>query len=209
MASIREETIFYSSGALQIEGLYAERSGEAGAVICHPHPQLGGCMQNNVVVSMIGALLIHGYSTLRFNFRGIGRSEGFFDNGIGEQEDLKSAVKYLKFIGYGPVLLAGYSFGAWVSSKVSMSDDISDDISGLVMVSPPLAEMDFNFEHAGVDLVIAGDSDPFCPLDSLAGYSASYGFKVAVVHGADHFYFGREVELIGRLKIFLNKRIEE
>lgn len=203
-----DNRVEFRSGELTLEGLLA-MAGRKSAVLAHPHPLLGGNMRDHVLMAMSQAFNESGYSTLRFNFRGIGRSEGFFDNGIGEQEDLKSAVNYLKFIGYGPVLLAGYSFGAWVSSKVSMSDDISDDISGLVMVSPPLAEMDFNFEHAGVDLVIAGDSDPFCPLDSLAGYSAAYGFKVAVVHGADHFYFGREVELIGRLKSFLNKRIEE
>lgn len=205
---MNENRVEFKSGELTLEGLLSV-GGRKGAVLAHPHPLMGGNMRDHVLMAMSQAFNESGYSTLRFNFRGIGRSEGFFDNGTGEQEDLKSAVNYLKIIGYGPVLLAGYSFGAWVSSKVSMFDDISNDISGLVMVSPPLAEMDFNFENAGVDLVIAGDSDPFCPLDSLAVHSAAHGFKVAVVHGADHFYFGKEVELIDRLKSFLRKRVEE
>jgi uncharacterized protein len=205
---MNDNRVEFKSGELTLEGLLSV-GGRKGAVLAHPHPLLGGNMRDHVLMAMSQALNEAGYTTLRFNFRGIGRSEGFFDNGIAEQEDLKSAVNYLKLIGYGPVLLAGYSFGAWVSSKVSMSDDLLDDISGLIMVSPPITEMTFDFEYAGVDLVITGDSDPFCPLDSLAGYSAANGFKVAVVHGADHFYFGKELELMDRLKSFLKKREEE
>ncbi len=203
-----DNRVEFKSGELTLEGLLSV-GGRKSAVLAHPHPLLGGNMRDHVLMAMSQAFNEAGYSTLRFNFRGIGRSEGFFDNGIGEQEDLKSAMNYLKLMGYGSVLLAGYSFGAWVSAKASMSDDLSDDISGLVMVSPPISEMDFDFEYVRVDLVITGDSDPFCPLDSLAAYSAVNGFKVAVIHGADHFYFGKEMELIDRLKNFLKKRVEE
>lgn len=205
---MNENRVEFKSGELTLEGLLSV-GGRKGAVLAHPHPLMGGNMRDHVLMAMSQAFNESGYTTLRFNFRGIGRSEGFFDNGIGEQEDLKSAVNYIKLIGYGPVVLAGYSFGAWVSSKVRSADDVSDDISGLVLVSPPLTEMDFDFEYAGVDLVIAGDSDPFCPLDSLARYSAAGGFKAAVINGADHFYFGKAMELIDRLKNFLRKRVEE
>lgn len=202
-----DNRVEFKSGELTLEGLLSV-GGRKGAVLAHPHPLMGGTMRDHVLMAMSQAFNESGYTTLRFNFRGIGRSEGFFDNGTGEQEDLKSAVNYMKNMGYGPVMLAGYSFGAWVSSKLGVSGDLADDVSGIVMVSPPLAEMDFDFEHAGVDLVITGDSDPFCPLDSLAGQSAAGGFKVAVVNGADHFYFGKEMELIDRLKNFLKKRAE-
>lgn len=199
-----DNRVEFKSGELTLEGLLSA-AGRKGAVLAHPHPLLGGNMRDHVLMAMSQAFNEEGYTTLRFNFRGIGRSEGFFDNGTGEQEDLKSAVNYLKVMGYGPVVIAGYSFGAWVGSKISMSDDVSD----VIMVSPPIAEMAFDFEYAGAGLVITGDSDPFCPLDSLAGYAAAGGFKVAVVHGADHFYFGREVELMARLKNYLKKRVED
>ncbi len=202
-----DNRVEFKSGELTLEGILSV-GGRKGAVLAHPHPLLGGNMRDHVLMAMSQAFNEEGYSTLRFNFRGIGRSEGFFDNGTGEQEDLKSAVNYLKIMGYGPIMIAGYSFGAWVGSKVSMSDDIYDDVLGLIMVSPPLSEMEFDFEYARVNLVITGDSDPFCPLDTLAAYSAAGGFKVAVIHGADHFYFGKEIELMDRLKKFLRKSVE-
>lgn len=195
-----DNRVEFKSGELALEGILSV-GGRKGAVLARPHPLLGGSMRDHVLMAMSQAFNEAGYTTLRFNFRGIGRSEGFFDNGIGEQEDLKSAVNYLKIIGYDPVLLGGYSFGAWVSLKVSMSDEVSD----VILVSPPISEMAFNFEFARVGMVIAGDSDPFCPLDSLAGYAAANGFRVAVVQGADHFYFGRETELMDRLKKYLEK----
>lgn len=195
-----ENRVEFKSGELTLEGLLSV-GGRKGAVLAHPHPLLGGNMRDHVLMAMSQAFNEEGYTTLRFNFRGIGRSEGFFDNGVGEQEDLKSAVNYLKIMGYGPVMIAGYSFGAWVASKISLAEDVSD----VVMVAPPIAEMAFGFEYAKTGLVIAGDSDPFCPLDSLAGYAAAGGFKVAVVPGADHFYFGSELELMARLKEYLKK----
>lgn len=199
-----DNRVEFKSGELTLEGLVSV-AGRRGAVLAHPHPLMGGSMRDHVLLALSQAFNESGYTTLRFNFRGVGRSEGFFDNGAGEQEDLKSAVEYLKTMGYGPVVIAGYSFGAWVGSKLSMSEDVSD----LIMVSPPVSEMDFDFEFAGVGLVIAGDSDPFCPLDSLAGHAAAGGFKVAVVREADHFYFGRQLELMARLKDYLKKRAED
>ena len=199
---MNDNRVEFKSGDLTLEGLLSV-GGRKGAVLAHPHPVLGGNMRDHVLMAMSQAFIGAGYSTLRFNFRGTGRSEGFFDNGTGEQEDLKSAVNYLKIMGYEQTILAGYSFGAWVSSKISMSPNISGDISGVIMVSPPISEMEFDFEYSRVDLVITGDSDPFCPLDSLAGYAAANGFKVAVVPGADHFYFGKELQLIERLNNFL------
>jgi len=199
---MREENIFYQSGKLQLEGLYAENEGEEGAVICHPHPQLGGSMQNNVVVSMITALFIHGNSTLRFNFRGVGRSEGSYDNGIGEQEDIGSAVSWMKQKGKANVLLAGYSFGAWVSAKWLQNHDIERPV---ILVSPPINVMDFDFSSlAGrIGLVVCGGRDSFCAHDRMKEIARRMNCRFELIPDADHFFFGNESELVSILNAYL------
>ncbi len=191
---MNENRINFKSGELTLEGLFALGTTRKGAVLAHPHPMMGGNMRDNVLMALAEAFRDAGYSTLRFNFRGTGRSEGFFDNGIGEQEDLKSAVNFLKSMGHEEIVLAGYSFGAWVSFRAAMTDGISD----VILVAPPLAEMDFDFAASGsrVGLAICGDSDPFCPAGALRDHADANGFKMAVVEGADHFFFGRERDLI-------------
>lgn len=202
MSSIREDTIFYSSGTLQIEGLYAERSGEAGAVICHPHPQLGGCMQNNVVVSMIGALLIHGYSTLRFNFRGVGRSEGNYDNGIGEQEDIGGAVCWMEKKGKTAILLAGYSFGAWVGARWLQNHEIEYPA---ILISPPINVMDFDFSTlvGKIGLFVCAERDQYCDHERIKDIADSMNSRFALISDADHFYFGYESAIVSVLDKYL------
>lgn len=191
---MNENRINFKSGELTLEGLFALGTTRKGAVLAHPHPMMGGNMRDNVLMALAEAFCDAGYSTLRFNFRGTGRSEGFFDNGIGEQEDLKSAVNFLKSMGLEEIVLAGYSFGAWVSFRAALTDGVSD----VILVAPPLAEMDFDFAASDirVGLTICGDSDPFCPAGSLRDQADANGFKMAVVEGADHFFFGRERDLI-------------
>jgi uncharacterized protein len=191
---MNENRINFKSGDLTLEGLFALGTANKGAVLAHPHPMMGGNMRDNVLMALAEAFNDAGYSTLRFNFRGTGRSEGFFDDGHGEQEDLKSAVNFLKSMGQKEVVLAGYSFGAWVSFQAAMTDGISD----VILVAPPLAEMGFDFAAPGsrVGLAICGDSDPFCPAGDLRDYADANGFKMAIVEGADHFFFGRERDLI-------------
>ncbi len=191
---MNENRITFKSGDLTLEGLFALGTTRKGAVLAHPHPMMGGNMRDNVLMALAEAFGNAGYSTLRFNFRGTGRSEGFFDGGIGEQGDLKSAVNFLKSMGHGEVVLAGYSFGAWVSFRAALADGVSD----VILVAPPLAEMDFDFAAPGsrIGLAICGDADPFCPAGALQGQAEANGFKMAVVEGADHFFFGRERDLI-------------
>ena len=108
---INEERVFFESGGLTIEGLYAPGEGSKGVVVTHPHSQMGGSMANNVVDALVAAFHDHGYATLRFNFRGVGRSEGRFDDGVGEQDDVTGAIAFLKEKGLSDITLAGYSFG--------------------------------------------------------------------------------------------------
>ncbi|RLJ02607.1 MAG: alpha/beta hydrolase, partial [Candidatus Aenigmatarchaeota archaeon] len=113
---MKEEKVFFQAGDVKIEGMLYNAPGEKGAVVTHPHPLYGGDMHNNVVETVVQAYREKGYATLRFNFRGVGRSTGSYDEGIGEQEDVRAALAYLTGTGKTSIDLAGYSFGAWVNA---------------------------------------------------------------------------------------------
>src|SRR5258708_20977341 len=111
-----EKRTTFRSGALTLEGLMANPGGDArAAVVCHPHPMYGGSMFNNVVEAMLGALWELGYATLRFNFRGVGASEGEHDGGKGEADDAASAMAFLLSqagVSQAGGVMAGDSFAA-------------------------------------------------------------------------------------------------
>ena len=108
-----EEKISFLSDGYEIEGLLEKSSLQKGVVITHPHPLYGGDMHNNVVVAMARVYRQKGYTTLRFNFRGVGNSQGSYGDGVGEQEDVRAAISYLAGLSTLKIDLAGYSFGAW------------------------------------------------------------------------------------------------
>jgi len=203
MNSIKEEHIFYPSGTLQLEGLYAEAGGVEGAVICHPHPQMGGSMENNVVVSVITALLLSGCSTLRFNFRGVGQSEGTYDNGVGEQEDIGGAVSWLRQKGKAGLRLVGYSFGAWVSAKWLQDQNLEHPA---LLISPPIDVMDFNFSSLSgkICLILCAERDQYCSWKHMEDIARGLNCRCKVIPDADHFYFGKESEIIGVLNDYLS-----
>jgi len=191
-----EERIFLEVKELKIEALLENFAGEKGVVISHPHPLYGGSMHNNVVKAVAQAYREQGYSTLRFNFRGVGLSEGDYDNGHGEQKDVHAALRYLSELGKTRIDLAGYSFGSWVNA---LGVDAFAEAGRLIMVSPPVDFIDFSFLKytPRIRLVICGT------LDEIAGHKkvekmlplwnreATY----RVIEGADHFYMGCEDEI--------------
>jgi len=152
---MHEENIVFQAGKLCIEGRYAESETLKGAVVAHPHPMLGGNMWNHVVEQIVTSLFNKGYSTLRFNFRGVGNSEGIYDDGFGEQVDIEAAADYLSKKGKTNVMLAGYSFGAWIISKVAAR---YDHFEHLVFISPPVKVLRFDFANinGGKCLIISG-----------------------------------------------------
>jgi len=200
---LKEDIVFFPSGNLQLEGSYAENAGDRGGVVCHPHPQMGGSMDNNVVESLVTALYVKGYSTLRFNFRGVGRSEGVYGNGIGEQEDIGGAVSWMRNKGKGDILPAGYSFGAWVGAKWLANHD---GVRPAVLIAPPINLMDFDFfSLAGkIGLVVCGGRDPFCAHERMGDMARRINCRFELIHDADHFFFGDESKLIAVLNDFLN-----
>jgi len=201
-----EERILLEAEGLKIEGLLERLEGERGVVISHPHPLYGGSMHNNVVKAVANAYREQGYSTLRFNFRGVGLSEGDYDNGTGEKEDVQSALQYLSKLGKTQIDLAGYSFGSWVNA---LGIEAFTEAERLIMVSPPVDFIDFSFLKYSpkIQLVICGT------LDDIAGYKKvkkmlphwNREATFRVIEGADHFYLGYEDEIKSIIGEFLIK----
>jgi len=195
---MKEERITFPAGSLHLEGHYAPNPSGRGAVVTHPHPLMGGSLENNVVETLVSTFFHQGYATMRFNFRGVGRSEGIHDEGIGEQQDVQAAVRFLQREGIVEILLAGYSFGAWVNAQVLRREH---SLGGGIFVSPPIDLMDFDFSGlAGrIRLIIAGDRDPYCNAERLLEAAGRIRAPVRLLPGVDHFYAGREQELSAAL----------
>ncbi len=194
-----EETVWINADPWRLEGLYNGRSGGRAALVTHPHPLYGGNMLNNVVDSVIKAYGRRGHATLRFNFRGVGKSEGTYGEGVGEQDDVSAALSYLAERGnnrVGGVDLVGYSFGAWVNllglARFSAADR-------LIVISPPVAFLDFGLisPSTKIELVIAGTRDEFAPEAQVREMFGSLNPRARLhfVANADHFYGGAIVEI--------------
>jgi uncharacterized protein len=183
-----EDVIDFTSGGLRLVGALARAAGGKAAIIAHPHSLYGGDMDNPVVRAIQQAYRHQGFSTLRFNFRGVGASEGRFDNGVGERADVQAALTYAADLGMTDIDLAGYSFGAWVNAGVR------DGFQRMVMVSPPLAFMDFGppAPILNLGLIVTGDLDEIAPPAMIDRYRARWNPRAAfeVIPGADHFYTG-------------------
>jgi alpha/beta superfamily hydrolase len=191
-----EDRIEFSTGDLVIEGLLQKNSVTSAVVITHPHPLYGGNMHNNVVMTISQTYQKRGYTTLRFNFRGVGGSRGSYGDGIGEQEDVRAAVAYLAGLGIEQIDLTGYSFGAWVNGNLSCA---GDGIANMVMVSPPVAFIDFGAVSTidCLKLVITGSRDEIAPVAMIrqSYHEWNAEAQLEVIDGADHFYGGYENRL--------------
>jgi alpha/beta superfamily hydrolase len=189
---MKEEQITFQSDGLRIEGLVSRQSGERGVVITHPHSLYGGTMYDQVVETLVRAYQNKGLTTLRFNFRGVGQSEGRYGEGRGEKEDVISALRYLYGLEKSAIDLAGYSFGAWVNAHITPSDF---SVGGMIMVSPPVAFLDFSFLSGDqrIKAVVAGGRDDIAPADQISRLMATWNpaALLEVIDGADHFYSGK------------------
>ncbi len=200
-----EEKVSIPCEGLIIEGLMDNSSGEEAVVVTHPHPLYGGDMYNNVVESVVQAYRQEGYATLRFNFRGVGQSDGSYDQGIGEQEDVRAALTYLSKLGKSSIDLAGYSFGVWVNALGLKS---FGQAKRMIMVSPPVNFIDFSFldYSSKIQLVIAGSKDnialPALIKDMIPTWNPQADFRI--IHGADHFYWGKTGEIRAIIQCFLD-----
>jgi uncharacterized protein len=203
---MKAEKVYIKNNELTIEGLLNKSSDEQGVIICHPHSLMGGSMYNNVVEAIQEAYAAQKYSTLRFNFRGVGASTGIYDEGRGEQEDIIAACNYLQSIGISKISFAGYSFGSWVGSKII--ERACHPFADVIFVSPPINYFDFNFTKLNnkINLIICGDNDQFCDISVLSEQLKILNSSLKIVPDTDHFYMGREKILINILQESLNSQ---
>lgn len=194
-----EREVTFAAGDVMLAGLLSlpDRGAHTGIVVCHPHPLYGGEMHNNVVSALIERFQREGHATLRFNFRGVGRSTGSHDQGRAEQDDVKAAVGHL--LSAHPcqtIVVAGYSFGAFVGLQAGAADP---RVHKLIGVALPVASRDPAFLKSVTKpkLLISGDRDDYCPLPKLESVFAglSEPKSLALIKGADHFFSGFEEEI--------------
>ncbi len=195
MADVFHRSFFLQGPAGRIEALLWTTSNPHpgfSALVCHPHPLFGGTMHNKVVYQAAKALHRSGAPVLRFNFRGVGLSEGIHDEGRGERDDVRTALDYLatEFPGL-PILLAGFSFGSSVGLRVGCRDPRVHELIGLGL---PVDNVDMSFLQScdKPKLILQGGNDQF---GSRAKLEALYATlpepkRLEIFDGADHFFAG-------------------
>ena len=197
-------------GRLEGRYLHSKLPNAPIGLILHPHPQHGGTMNNKVVYTLFHAFARQGFSTLRFNFRGVGRSQGSFDRGEGELSDAASALDWLQM--YNPnasqCWIAGFSFGAWIGMQLLMR---RPEITGFVIVSPPSNLFDFGFlaPCPSSGLVIHGGADELVPEESVQklveklSRQGDITIDYRVISEANHFYHNHIETLDAQLDDYL------
>ncbi len=189
-----EETVRIAVGDLTLDGRLSIPAGAlAGAVVCHPHPQYGGSMENDLVIALTKALRTAGFATLRFDFRGVGTSGGGYDDGRGEADDVRAAAALLRArLGATRVVLVGYSFGSMMALRAGVAEP--DGTTGIIAIAPPVRMLGLDFLAASAVPVafVTGDRDQFCPLSVLESARERFApaSMLALIPGADHFFGG-------------------
>jgi len=209
---MKKARVSFSSGGLFLEGILAipEGAGPFPAVIvCHPHPLYGGSMDNNVVCNLSETLTQASLVSFRFNFRGVGGSQGEFGQGIGEREDVEAAISFIstvKEVDSKRIGLAGYSAGAGFALPVGFNDA---RIRALAAVSPPLHMFDFDFLKScpKPKLFISGSRDELIPTDQFFEFCQNLPEpkECESIEGADHFWRGYESSLSAKVTAFFTR----
>lgn len=207
---IKEETeVFINGPAGQLELLAGEPVGEerrAWGIICHPHPLFGGTMHNKVVTTLVRTFQNLGLNTLRFNFRGVGRSEGEYDNGDGELQDLLAVIDWVqRERGNFNIWLAGFSFGAYIALKAATQIPVKK----LVTVAPPVQ----NFPVQNLPpitcpwVLVQGEQDEVVAASEVFAWAESQDPKPIIIRmpEASHFFHGQLSEMRTRLEEVLAK----
>ena len=200
MEPVKEETLRFAGGGLSLEGRIALPPGTSrGAVVCHPHPQYGGDMDNTVVCTVAAALQQAGFATLRFNFRGVGASEGSFTGGPGEKEDFKVALDYMRArYPDRPLWSAGFSFGSWIALETGAVDD---RVRALIGIAPPVAREGYDFSNTKRSVkpkfFIQGEADDICLLQDMWKFYSELPEpkELVIIDAADHLFDGHTTEV--------------
>lgn len=179
---------------------YPKEQKPAIAIVCHPHPLFDGTMHNKVVTTLVKTFNELGMTAIRFNFRGIGKSDGKYDNTIGETDDLIAVINWAQEnFPNSDLYLSGFSFGSFVAAKVVNQFDVKK----LILIAPPVH--DFNFtalpEFHCPWVVVQGDADEVVPADQVFAWvhSRKHQPELITMHGVGHFFHGKLVDLRERL----------
>jgi len=178
------------AGALELAiDAPAEAAVRGVAVVCHPHPQHGGTMDNKVAQTLARAFVQLGYRAVRFNFRGVGKSEGGWDEGRGEVDDAVAVIQAQRDPAL-PLVLAGFSFGGYVASQAAAR--LADGVKAerLVLIAPSSANFELGTVPADT-LVIHGDADEVVPLAATLAWARAQTLPIVVVPGVGHFFHGQ------------------
>ena len=204
------------AGRIEARYHHAGRIDSPTALMLHPHPQFGGTMNNQIVYNLYYAFVERGFSVLRFNFRGVGRSQGFFDNGPGELADAASALDWLQ--AQTPdsrsCWIAGVSFGTWIAMQLLMR---RPEVDGFICIAPPANIYDFNFlaPCPSSGLVISGEKDKVVPWSSVGELAqktkTQKGIKIEhhVIAGANHFFANELDEVKSLVGEYVDRRMVE
>ena len=201
-------------GRLEARYHHAEAPGAPVVLVLHPHPQHGGTMNNKVVYALYQAFARRGMAVLRFNFRGVGRSQGKFDRGEGELSDAAAALDWLQGVNPNATgcWIAGFSFGAWIGMQLLMR---RPEITGFVAVAPPANLYDFGFlaPCPASGLVLQGSADDVVPQESVdklvqkLSHQRDIDIDYRVIRGATHFFHDRLDALNDEIDDYLSKAL--
>lgn len=208
--------VLFSGPEGRLEGRYTPGKSPTApvALILHPHPQHGGTMNNKVVYSLFQSFAERDFSTLRFNFRGVGRSQGSYDRGEGELSDAASALDWLQSINPNArsVWVAGFSFGAWIGMQLLMR---RPEVASFISVSPPANMLDFSFlaPCPSSGLIVHGQADEIVPepfvskLVTKLSHQRGIHIDYRVIPEAGHF-FGNQIDtLMGHVEEYLDNAL--
>lgn len=201
----------------RLEGRYQPSKSKTApiALILHPHPRFGGTMNNQIIYQLYYMYAKRGFTVLRFNFRGVGRSQGTFDHGAGELSDAAAALDWVQT--FHPdsrgCWIAGFSFGAWIGMQLLMR---RPEVEGFISVAPPANLYDFSFlaPCPASGLMVHGDADKVVPMKDVQALvdklKAQKGITIdhETMPGANHFFAGHTDPLIELCGNYVDKRLE-
>lgn len=186
-----QHKLAFDGPAGSLEGVLHLPDGEPNAVVvvAHPLPTMGGTMENKVVTTLAKTFVELGYAALRFNFRGVGNSEGEFDSGNGEVEDVLAAVEHMQGeFGHLPLILSGFSFGGYVQARAAQH--LHPQPHKLVLVAPAVGR--FAMPHVPHNtLVLHGEHDEVISLSDTLDWARPQHLPIVVLPEAGHFFHGR------------------
>jgi alpha/beta superfamily hydrolase len=202
------------SGRIEARYEPAAQSGAPIALILHPHPLAHGSMQDPVCITLFDMFVKRGFATLRFNFRGVGRTQGEFDNGAGELADAAQVLDYLEAANENPKYcwVAGYSFGAFICLQLLMR---RPEIDGFIAVAPPANHYDLSFlaPCPASGIILHGENDKVAPPEdterAVGRIRTQKGMTVEreMIPGANHFFRDQLPELDAAAGAYLNRRL--